>query len=95
MIANSFRYSRRGLAGVPQNAIPFPRKIFLGRTPLCPPSITPSPMVAPFFPFTVIYNPKLVEFVKATEGDFTRETHRVYRSQKHASRIGVRVLASP
>src|SRR5437588_12828915 len=41
-LAKLLRYSRSGLAGVPQNAIPFPRKIFFGNTPACPPSSTPS-----------------------------------------------------
>src|SRR5258708_24927364 len=52
--ARLFRYSRSGLAGVPQNATPLPRRIFFGKTPLCPPSITPCWMRAcsptPTFP---------------------------------------------
>src|SRR6266699_3064546 len=44
--ARLFRYSRSGLAGVPQNAMPLPRRIFFGKTPLCPPSMTPSWMRA-------------------------------------------------
>ena len=31
--AKLFKYSRSGFAGVPQNATPFPRKTFFGRTP--------------------------------------------------------------
>src|SRR5439155_14022645 len=45
-LARLLRYSRSGLAGVPQNAIPLPRKIFFGSAPACPPSNTPSWMRA-------------------------------------------------
>src|ERR1700722_12578599 len=45
-VANCFKYSRSGCAGVPQNALPLPRKTLFGSTPPCPPSITPSPMRA-------------------------------------------------
>src|SRR5262249_43800570 len=44
--ASCFKYSRTGRAGVPKNATPFPQNVLLGRTPLCPPSITPSSMRA-------------------------------------------------
>src|SRR3984957_13990773 len=40
-VANCFKYSRSGCAGVPQNALPLPRKTLFGSTPPCPPSITP------------------------------------------------------
>src|SRR5579864_9145955 len=43
-VANCFRYSRRGCAGVPQNATPLPRRTLLGRTPPWPPSMTPASM---------------------------------------------------
>ena len=39
--ANSLRYSRTGLAGVPQNITPFPRRTFFGRTPPWPPIMAP------------------------------------------------------
>lgn len=40
-VASSFKYSRIGLAGVPQNTTPFPRITFLVGTPHCAPKIAP------------------------------------------------------
>src|SRR3954451_4268844 len=43
-VASSFRYSRMGLAGVPQKTTPLPRITLLLGTPDCAPRITPSSM---------------------------------------------------
>src|SRR5882724_13498043 len=43
-VANSFRYSRMGRAGVPQKTTPLPRMTLLLGTPHCAPRITPSSM---------------------------------------------------
>ena len=45
-VASSFRYARSGLAGVPQNTVPAPRRCLCGRIPAPEPTITPSPIDA-------------------------------------------------
>src|SRR3954463_3106899 len=57
--ASSFRYSRIGRAGVPQNKMPFPRIVLFDGTPHCAPRMAPSSIVTwsaiPTWPATITF----------------------------------------